>query len=183
MSAEMDVSRAAAEEPSDEELSREVSSYLATVDLSSTTLKQICAAMDVKFYDVSTTKKDIIKAALHAFVETQIKEEKVEEEEVEEQYADEEEAAAIVLADDEEEDEEDENAKVGGKKKRTGGGGFAKPMQLAPELAAIVGGDQMPRTQVIKKLWEYIRANNLQNPKDKREILNDEVLQKAFKVV
>ncbi|PZQ78420.1 SWIB/MDM2 domain protein [Xylophilus ampelinus] len=51
--------------------------------------------------------------------------------------------------------------------------GFARPMTLSPELAAIIGSTPQPRTQVTKLLWEYIKANNLQNPANKRNILCD----------
>jgi len=177
--------------PSDEALAQAVTLYLSKVDLTTTTLKAICLAMNEEFAsDVSSVKKEVIKAALSAFVEAHVSQEKKEaearkggddEKEEEELYADEEEAAAIIAADDEGEEEEEDDREVGKKKKRPSGG-FAKPMQLAPDLAAIVGGDQMPRTQVTKRLWEYIKTKGLQDPRDKRKILNDEALQKAFKV-
>ncbi len=55
-----------------------------------------------------------------------------------------------------------------------------KPLTPSPELAAIVGKDMLPRGQVVSKVWEYIRAHNLQNPADKREILADAKLKKVF---
>lgn len=55
-----------------------------------------------------------------------------------------------------------------------------KPVQLSKELSAIVGGDSMPRTEVTKKVWEYIKANNLQNPENKREIKADGKLKEIF---
>lgn len=58
--------------------------------------------------------------------------------------------------------------------------GLAKPMTLSPELQSVVGSGPMPRTEVTKKLWEYIKANNLQNPENKRNILADEKLKKVF---
>lgn len=58
--------------------------------------------------------------------------------------------------------------------------GLAKPMNLSPELEAIVGAGPMPRTQVTKKIWEYIKANNLQNPENKREIRPDAKLGKVL---
>jgi chromatin remodeling complex protein RSC6 len=57
---------------------------------------------------------------------------------------------------------------------------FMKPMQVSDELAAIVGRGPMPRTEVAKKLWEYIKKHKLQNPKNKREILPDAALGKVF---
>ena len=57
---------------------------------------------------------------------------------------------------------------------------FMKPMQVSPELAAVVGNGPMPRSEVVKKLWEYIKANNLQDSANKRNINADEKLKKVF---
>lgn len=57
---------------------------------------------------------------------------------------------------------------------------FMKPVQPSPELAEIVGSKPIPRTEVVKLLWKYIKENNLQNPKNKREIVPDEKLAKVF---
>ena len=59
-------------------------------------------------------------------------------------------------------------------------GGIHAPVQPSPELGAIVGNEKLPRSQVISKVWEYIKKHDLQNPKDKREILADETLEKLF---
>jgi chromatin remodeling complex protein RSC6 len=55
-----------------------------------------------------------------------------------------------------------------------------KPLQPSTELAAVVGSSPLPRTEVVSKVWDYIKANNLQNPENKREILADEKLQAVF---
>ena len=55
-----------------------------------------------------------------------------------------------------------------------------KPMNLSAELEVVVGKGPMPRGQVIKKLWEYIKKNNLQNPSNKRNILADDKLKTIF---
>ncbi len=55
-----------------------------------------------------------------------------------------------------------------------------KPMTLSPELEAVVGKGPMSRGEVVKKIWEYIKKNNLQNPKNKRDILADEKLKVIF---
>jgi chromatin remodeling complex protein RSC6 len=55
-----------------------------------------------------------------------------------------------------------------------------KPLQPSNELAAVVGSSPLPRTEVVSKVWEYIKANNLQNPENKREILADERLRAIF---
>ena len=58
--------------------------------------------------------------------------------------------------------------------------GLAKPMKLSAELEAVVGPGPMPRTEVTKALWKYIKENNLQDPDDKRTIVADEKLMKVF---
>ena len=55
-----------------------------------------------------------------------------------------------------------------------------KPLQPSNELAAVVGSSPLPRTEVVSKVWDYIKANNLQNPENKREILADEKLRAVF---
>ncbi len=55
-----------------------------------------------------------------------------------------------------------------------------KPLQPSTELAAVVGPSPLPRTEVVSKVWEYIKANNLQNPENKREILADDKLRAVF---
>ena len=59
--------------------------------------------------------------------------------------------------------------------------GLMKPVQPSKELGAIVGHEPMPRTEVISKVWDHIRKNNLQNPANKREIVADEKLKAVFK--
>lgn len=51
-----------------------------------------------------------------------------------------------------------------------------KPVQLSPELEAVIGKGPMPRSQVTSKVWDYIKAHNLQKPSDKRTIVPDEKL-------
>ena len=55
-----------------------------------------------------------------------------------------------------------------------------KPLQPSKELAAVVGNEPLPRPQVVKKVWDYIKSNNLQNPSNKREIKADDKLKKVF---
>lgn len=57
---------------------------------------------------------------------------------------------------------------------------FMQPMQVSDELAAVVGRGPMPRTEVTKKLWAYIKAHKRQDPNNKRNILPDEKLQKVL---
>ena len=55
-----------------------------------------------------------------------------------------------------------------------------QPLQPSKELAAIVGSSPLPRGEVVSKMWEYIKKNNLQNPENKREILADDKLKPIF---
>ncbi|MBI3723632.1 hypothetical protein HY251_06720 [bacterium] len=76
-------------------------------------------------------------------------------------------------------------AKKAKKAKRPGGGGagnpaFMKPMQPSEALSAIVGSGAMPRTEVTKKLWAYIKKHGLQDPKAKRNINADEALKRVL---
>lgn len=55
-----------------------------------------------------------------------------------------------------------------------------KPLKVSEVLAAVIGPDDLPRGQVMKKVWDYIKANNLQNPQNKRNIIADEKLLPLF---
>ncbi|HCR31083.1 MAG TPA: hypothetical protein DIV79_13810 [Opitutae bacterium] len=55
-----------------------------------------------------------------------------------------------------------------------------KPVTPDAALAAVVGSDPLPRTEVTKKLWDYIKSNDLQNPSNKREIIADDKLKAVF---
>ncbi len=59
-------------------------------------------------------------------------------------------------------------------------GGLQRPVQPSNELAEITGRDPLPRSQVVSKMWDYIRKNNLQNPENKREIVADDKLRAVF---
>jgi upstream activation factor subunit UAF30 len=55
-----------------------------------------------------------------------------------------------------------------------------KPLQPSKELAAVVGSDPLPRTAVVSRVWNYIKRHDLQNPKNRREILADDKLKPIF---
>ncbi len=58
--------------------------------------------------------------------------------------------------------------------------GLQKIMQPSPELAAVIGSEKLSRGDVVSKMWAYIKANNLQNPTNKREIVADSKLKPVF---
>lgn len=57
---------------------------------------------------------------------------------------------------------------------------FMKPVTPDAALSAVVGSAPLPRTELTKKLWDYIKSNNLQNPDNKREIIADAKLKAVF---
>ncbi|HVT05665.1 MAG TPA: SWIB/MDM2 domain-containing protein [Thermoanaerobaculia bacterium] len=69
------------------------------------------------------------------------------------------------------------SSKKGGAK----GQGLAREVQISSELAAVVGAAPMPRTEVTKKVWDYIKANGLQDKENKRMINADSKLLPIFK--
>lgn len=57
---------------------------------------------------------------------------------------------------------------------------LAKPLELSEELEAVIGKGPLPRTQVVKKIWEYIKKHDLQNPENRRNIIADDKLLPVF---
>jgi chromatin remodeling complex protein RSC6 len=57
---------------------------------------------------------------------------------------------------------------------------FMKPMTISADLAEVVGKGPFPRSEVVKKLWAYIKKNGLQDAKNKRNINADAALKKVF---
>ena len=57
---------------------------------------------------------------------------------------------------------------------------LSKPLELSPELEEVVGKGPMPRSEVTKKIWVYIKKLDLQNPQNKRNILADDKLKAIF---
>jgi chromatin remodeling complex protein RSC6 len=70
--------------------------------------------------------------------------------------------------------------KAKGKSKRKPNPAFMKPMQPDPALAAVVGSKPIPRTEITKKIWVYIKKNKLQDAKNRRNINADDKLLKVF---
>ena len=65
-------------------------------------------------------------------------------------------------------------------KKRTPNAAFMKPLTLSPALAAVVGDKPLPRTEIVSKLWVYIKAKGLQDKVNKRMINADDKLKAVF---
>ena len=68
--------------------------------------------------------------------------------------------------------------------KKSGGSGrsdgLQRPLKPSADLAAITGSGNIARSDVVSKMWDYIKKNNLQNPENKREILADDKLSRIF---
>ena len=64
--------------------------------------------------------------------------------------------------------------------KKKASSAFMQPLEVSEELAAVVGKGPMPRTEVTKKLWAYIKKNKCQDAKNKRNINPDEKLAKVL---
>ena len=64
--------------------------------------------------------------------------------------------------------------------KRKPNAAFMRPMQPDASLSAVIGGSSMPRTEVTKKIWAYIKRNGLQDSKNRRMINADEKLRDVF---
>ena len=71
-------------------------------------------------------------------------------------------------------------AKKKGGAKRKPNAAFMKPMQPDAALAAVVGNKGIPRTEITKKLWQYIKRNGLQDSKERRMINADDKLKAVF---
>lgn len=64
--------------------------------------------------------------------------------------------------------------------KRTANAAFMKPLTPSAALAAVVGAAPLPRTEVVRKLWVYIKKNKLQDAANKRMINSDSKLKEVF---
>ena len=71
-------------------------------------------------------------------------------------------------------------AKSAGKTAGKGNAGLMAPLNVSPELAKVVGKDPLPRTEIIKKMWDYIKAKGLQDKTNRRMINADETLKVVF---
>ncbi|KAH9889518.1 SWIB/MDM2 domain-containing protein [Cubamyces lactineus] len=68
-----------------------------------------------------------------------------------------------------------------GEKPKKRGGGFKKEYALSEPLAALLNVERLSRPQVVKQLWDYIKANNMQNPENRKEIICDDTFKAIFK--
>ena len=109
------------------------------------------------------SKKALVRQQIEAYLELQ---------------ASGEEDAATGSAGEDEESEEEEEEEAGTKRSRGGASRFGDVLSEA--MSTFLGVERCPRTQVVKKMWEYIKANDLQDPKDRRRVLLDDKMKTIF---
>lgn len=86
-------------------------------------------------------------------------------------------------SDDDDSDEDwKESKKKGGGGKKGKATGFTRPYKLSPELSELMGEQELPRHEVVKKVWKIIKEKNLYDPKNKQYAICDEQLEKVIGV-
>ncbi|KFK36004.1 hypothetical protein AALP_AA4G065400 [Arabis alpina] len=151
---------------SDSDLVTRLREILRNSDLDTTTPANVRRQLEAYFSVELTDKKAFVREQIDAYLETETKPEEEED--------------CNGIENNEEEDEEDKTEQPVKAKKRRGG--FNKVSQLSPQLENVLGTSQLARTEVVKKMWVYIREHNLQDPKNKRNIVCDELLHSLFRV-
>lgn len=145
--------------PSDAVIRREMQVLIKNIDIESVSIKKFIKTLSANLKVNLKPKKDFIKTTL-----TELLDEMEESEQEQEMSSDEEEF-------------DDSSTK-----KKKGGGGLQKPLKLSKPLAKFLGTKKESRPQVTKKLWDYFKEHDLQNPNDKREIFMDKTLKDIFGV-
>ncbi|XP_010461790.1 PREDICTED: upstream activation factor subunit UAF30-like isoform X1 [Camelina sativa] len=167
---------------SDSDLVTQLREILRGSDLETTTAASVRRQLEAYFGVELTYKKAFVREQIDAFLESgALLESKPENHKEEEEEVDEDEECNGDQ--NYEEGSESNNEKperpVEAKKRR---GGFNKICQLSPQLDKFLGTCQLARTEVVKKIWAYIRDHDLQDPKNRRNILCDEALHSLFRV-
>ncbi|EFN60104.1 hypothetical protein CHLNCDRAFT_49597 [Chlorella variabilis] len=156
---------AAPEPPSDEVLVARLRQLLTEVDLATTTEKQLRRRLEDEYGVDLAGRKKLLRSEINAYLEAA---------EGDQDSAGE----AEGKEEEQEEEEEEEEEAPSGRKRRAGGSSLGS--FLSPEMQDFLGVERLPRTQVVKRLWEYIKEHGLQDPKDKRTIIFDDKLKTLF---
>ncbi|KAJ1701651.1 hypothetical protein LUZ63_001430 [Rhynchospora breviuscula] len=188
----------------DEELSEKLKEFLRSSDLSTTTTGAVRRHLEAEFGTDLSHKKGFIREQVDLFLRTELNangEDEVKEEEVGEDGFEDgksgsdngEEEEEEEEGEEEEEEEQEPSGNSARKKRRLNkssnkeekkraGGGFTKLCSLSPDLQNFVGETTLARTEVVKRIWAYIKENDLQDPKNRKKIICDEKLKKLFNV-
>ncbi|CAK7329808.1 unnamed protein product [Dovyalis caffra] len=172
---------------SDLDLVTRLREILRSSDLDTATAGSIRRQLEEDFGVDLSEKKKFIREQIDSFLET-LKEGEGESENVTENENNENDVVKDKENENEEEEEEEEESEAKESKgsnkteKVRKRGGFTKLNSLSPQLQAVVGVPELGRTEVVKKLWAYIRENNLQDPKNRKKIKCDEALRALFRV-
>ncbi|XP_016451335.2 uncharacterized protein LOC107776037 [Nicotiana tabacum] len=190
---------------SDSELVDRLREFLSTSDLTTTTTTAVRRKLEEDFGIDLSDKKVFIREQVDLYLESQFqldqqKNEGEMHEEVDEgppaEVNDEEEDAVDEEVEEEEEEEEEESEAVTKVKRRSSkkksekknenvkrkAGGFTKVCSLSPQLQKFTGEAELARTEVVKRMWNYIRENDLQEPSNRRNINCDDTLRELFGV-
>ncbi|KAL9370949.1 hypothetical protein Peur_036089 [Populus x canadensis] len=177
---------------SDSDLVARLREILRSSDLDTATASSIRRQLEEDFGVDLSEKKKFIREQIDTFLETLNKGDgqsgdvtENEDNENDTVEDDENENDGIKEEEEEEEEEDSETKESKGSDKTEKvrkRGGFAKLSSLSPQLQAVVGVPELARTEVVKKLWAYIRENNLQDPKNRKKIKCDEALRAVFHV-
>lgn len=150
--------------PSDKDIRKAASLILKNCDISNTTLKIVRTQLEEQFGCCLKDRKEIIYESFEKFLAKSADLIKYNE----------------IIVDENEHIKEEEFVDEPFTKKKTKGG-FGADVHLAPDLADFLGVEVLPRTEVTKRLWAYIKEKELQDPTDKRVILCDAALKKVLK--
>ncbi|KAM3342738.1 upstream activation factor subunit spp27 isoform X1 [Capsicum galapagoense] len=192
----------------DSELIARLRQFLSTSDLTTTTTTAVRRKLEEDFGIDLSDKKAFIREQVDLYLEEENEKNEAEMAAAEEvnddgpsaegksEVSDEGGGEEEEDAEEEEEEEEEESEaadkgkrrsskKKSGKKNENGkrkAGGFTKVCSLSPELQKFTGEAELARTEVVKRMWQYIRENNLQNPSNRRNINCDDTLRELFGV-
>ncbi|KAJ0076816.1 hypothetical protein Patl1_36211 [Pistacia atlantica] len=150
---------------SDSDLVNRLGEILGSSDLDKATAASVRRQLEEEFKVDLSDRKTFIRDQIDIYLQTLEKDNKED---------------SVEGENDDVEDEEKPNNVDKEVKKR--GGGFNKLCSLSPQLQKFLGVSELARTQVVKKVWAYIKENNLQDPKNKKKILCDKSLLAIFRV-
>lgn len=176
----------------DSELVGRLHEILSTSDLNTTTTATLRRKLEQDFGVDLSDKKGFIREQVDIYLQSHFQQQQEQtEDQVQEAQEEDQEEQEEEEEEEEEEGSDNEKAPVTRKrskkqnkkvKKKGGGGGFTKVCSLSPELQKFTGVSELPRTEVVKQIWIYIREKDLQDPSDRRNIICDDALRELFNV-